>query len=77
MQGQSALSSALLTAAFLAAAGLTTAAAALLLAFALLTFTFLFLAIPRLATLLSWTAGLTRFVWITLCFHEYLSLVYQ
>jgi hypothetical protein len=60
----------LLTAALLAAA-------ALLLALALLTFTFLFLAIPLLATLLSWTAGLPRFVWITLCFHVYLSLVYQ
>jgi len=76
MQGQSALSSALLTAAaLLAATGL--AAAALLLALALLTFTFLFLAIPLLATLLSRIPGLTRFVWITLCFQVYLSLVYQ
>jgi hypothetical protein len=75
MQGQSALSSALLTAAFLTSTGLP--AAALLLALALLTFTFLFLTIPLLATLLSWTTGLTRFVWITLCFHVYLSLVYQ
>src|SRR5207249_598884 len=66
MQGQSALSSALLTAALLAATGLTTTATALLLAFALLAFAFLFLAISLLATLLSWTAGLTRFVWITL-----------
>jgi hypothetical protein len=75
MQGQSTLSSALLTAALLPATGL--AAAALLLALALLAFTFLSLAIPLLASLLSWTAGLTRFVWITLCFHEYLSLVYR
>jgi hypothetical protein len=66
----------LLTAALLAATGLTTAAA-LLLALALLTFAILPLAIPLLATLLSWTAGLTWFVWITLCFHDYLSLVYQ
>jgi hypothetical protein len=65
MQGQSALSSAALW------------AAALLLAPALLAFTFLSLAIPLLAALLSWTAGLTRFIWITLCFHDYLSLVYQ
>jgi hypothetical protein len=75
MQEQSALPSALLTATLLTATGLP--AAALFLAFALLTFTFLFLAIPLLATLLSWITGLTRFVWITLCFHEYLSLVYQ
>jgi hypothetical protein len=52
-------------------------AAALLLALALLAFTFLSLAIPLLASLLPWTAGLTRFVWITFCFHEYLSLVYR
>jgi hypothetical protein len=65
MQGQSVLSSALL-----AATGL---AAALLLA--LLTFTFLSLAIPLLAALLSWTTGLTRLVWITLCLHVLLSLV--
>ncbi|PYL08454.1 MAG: hypothetical protein DME33_07330 [Verrucomicrobia bacterium] len=51
--------------------------APLLLAFALLAFTFLPLAIPLLAALLSGTAGLTRFVWITFCFHDYLSLVYQ
>jgi hypothetical protein len=75
MQRQSALSSALLTATLLAATGL--AAAALLLALALLAFTFLSLAIPLLASLLPWTAGLTRFVWITFCFHEYLSLVYR
>jgi hypothetical protein len=56
-------------------AALLTATATLLLALALLTFTFLFLAIPLLATLLSWTSGLTRFVWVTLCFHVYLSLV--
>jgi hypothetical protein len=65
----------LLTAALLAATALSSAA--LLLALALLAFTFLSLAIALLAALLSWTAGLTRFVWITLCFHEYLSLVYQ
>jgi hypothetical protein len=65
----------LLTAALLAATGLSSAA--LLLALALLAFTFLFLAISLLTALLSWTARLTRFVWITLCFHEYLSLVYQ
>jgi hypothetical protein len=65
----------LLTAALLAATGLT--AAALFLALALLPFAFLSLAIPLLAALLSWTAGLTRFVWITFCFHDYLSLVYQ
>jgi hypothetical protein len=70
MQGRSALSSALLTATGLAGP-------ALLLALALLTFTLLSLAIPLLATLLSWTTGLTRFVLITLCFHVYLSLVYQ
>jgi hypothetical protein len=52
-------------------------AAALLLALALLTFTFRSLAIPLLASLLPWTAGLARFVWITFCFHEYLSLVYR
>jgi hypothetical protein len=75
MQGRSALPSALLTATWLTAPGL--AAAALLLALALLTFTLLSLAIPLLATLLSWTTGLTRFVWITLCFHAYLSLVYH
>jgi hypothetical protein len=65
----------LLTAALLPATGLL--AAALLLALVLLTFTFLFLAIALLATLLSRITGLTRFVWITLCFHVYLSLVYQ
>jgi hypothetical protein len=65
----------LLTAALLATAGLSSAP--LLLALALLAFTFLSLAISLLAALLSWIAGLTRFVWITLCFHEYLSLVYQ
>jgi hypothetical protein len=65
----------LLTAALLATTGL--AAAALLLALPLLAFTFLSLAIPLLATLLSWIAGLTPFVWITLCFHDYLSLVYR
>jgi hypothetical protein len=65
----------LLTAAFLATTGL--AATSLLLALPLLAFTFLFLAIPLLAALLSWTARLTRFVWITLCFHDYLSLVYR
>jgi hypothetical protein len=65
----------LLTAALLATTGL--AAASLLLALPLLPFTFLSLAIPLLATLLSWIAGLTRFVWITLCFHDYLSLVYR
>jgi hypothetical protein len=70
MQRQSALSSALLTATLLAAT-------ALLLALALLAFTFLSLAIPLLASLLPWTAGLTRFVWITFCFHEYPSLVYR
>jgi hypothetical protein len=75
MEGQSALSPGLLTAALLPATGL--AAAALLLALALLAFTFLSLAISLLTSLLSWTAGLTRFVWITLCFHEYLSLVYR
>jgi hypothetical protein len=61
--------------ALLATTGL--AAAALLLALPLLAFTFLSLAISLLAALLSWTAGLTRFVWITFCFHDYLSLVYR
>jgi hypothetical protein len=65
----------LLTAALLAATALSSAA--LLLALALLAFTFPSLAIALLAALLSWAARLTRFVWITLCFHEYLSLVYQ
>jgi hypothetical protein len=64
----------LAAAAFLAATGL--AAAALLLALALLTFAFLSLAIPLLATaLLSWTAGLTRFVWVMLCFHNTFRLL--
>jgi len=63
------LSSALLAAALLAAALLAAATAALLLALAPLAFTFLSLTISLLAALLSWTAGLTRFVWGTLCFH--------
>jgi hypothetical protein len=63
----------LLAAALLAATGLSSAA--LLLALALLAFTFLFLTISLLAALLSWTAGLTRFVWITLCFHNTFRLL--
>ena len=69
-----------LSSALLAATGLTAAAAALLLALALLAFTFLSLtilslAISLLAALLSWTAGLTRFVWVMLCFHNTFRLL--
>jgi len=69
------LSSALLAAALLAATGLTAATATLLLALALLAFTFLSLTIFLLSALLSWTAGLTRFVWVMLCFHNTFRLL--
>jgi len=69
------LSSALLAAALLAATGLTAATAALLLALALLAVTFLSLTISLPAALLFWPAGLTRFVWVMLCFHNTFRLL--
>jgi len=64
-----------LSSALLAATRLTSAAAALLLALALLAFTFLSLKISLLAALFSWTVGLTRFVWVMLCFHNTFRLL--